>query len=72
MKCTLQEAEAIIQSAVAGRGLERMVEIDPPTMKQSVAWELAMRAIHIREVRAVTLQLFYLGLAIVEVKSDVF
>lgn len=46
-----QEAEAVIQSAMAGRGLDRLVDVDAPTMKQSVAWELALRAIHIREVR---------------------
>jgi hypothetical protein len=47
-----QETEAVIQSAMAGRGMDRLVDIDAPTMKQSVAWELALRAIHIREVGA--------------------
>ena len=45
-----QEAEAVIQSAMAGRGQDRLVDVDAPTMKQSVAWELALRVIHIREV----------------------
>lgn len=35
---------------MAGRGLDRVVEVDAPTMQQSVAWELALRAIHILEV----------------------
>jgi hypothetical protein len=45
-----QEAEAVLQSAMAGRGQDRLVDLDAPTMKQSVAWELALRVIHIREV----------------------
>jgi hypothetical protein len=57
--CGVQEAEAVIQSAMAGRGQDRLVDVDAPTMKQSVAWELALRVIHIREVttRAVISQL---------------
>ena len=45
----------MIQSAMAGRGMDRLVDIDAPTMKQSVAWELALRVIHIREVRSLIL-----------------
>jgi hypothetical protein len=40
----------VIQSAMAGRGQDRLVDVDAPTMKQSVAWELALRVIHIKEV----------------------
>lgn len=50
-----QETEAVIQSAMAGRGMDRLVDIDAPTMKQSVAWELALRVIHIREVSSLVM-----------------
>lgn len=45
----------MIQSAMAGRGMDRLVDIDAPAMKQSVAWELALRVIHIREVSSLVM-----------------
>lgn len=45
----LKEAEAILCSAQAGRGHDRQVDVDVPNMRQSVAWELALRAIRIKE-----------------------
>lgn len=47
----LQLGEAATLSASAGKGQDSVVDLDPPTMRQSVAWELALRTIRMKEVR---------------------
>lgn len=46
--------EAALQGAVEGPaegGAQGALPLDPPTMRQAIAWELALHAIHQREVR---------------------
>jgi len=48
----LKLGEAATLSASAGKGQDSVVDLDPPTMRQSVAWELALRTIRMKEVAA--------------------